>query len=137
MLVNRIGMPCFKVDERMIWVEIIGLPLCAWGFNAFKKVACMFGKFIFFEAEESITMSSGRVCISTKSHNFIFERVQVDVHGVMFEVHVHELGSWSINITDDSLDTSSSFDVNDIDMVADSVKENSLDDLNDLHYNLN
>ncbi|GJY11142.1 RNA-directed DNA polymerase, eukaryota, reverse transcriptase zinc-binding domain protein [Tanacetum coccineum] len=94
------ALPSFKVDERMIWVEISGLPLCAWGFNAFKKVVCMFGKFIFFEAEESIAMSSGRVC------------------------------SWSINIIDDSLDTSSSFDVNDIDKVADSVEENSLDDLN-------
>ncbi|GJY52793.1 RNA-directed DNA polymerase, eukaryota, reverse transcriptase zinc-binding domain protein [Tanacetum coccineum] len=84
--------PSFKVDERLIWVEINGLPLCAWGSNAFKKVV---------------------------------------VHGEIFEVHVYELGTWSINITDDSIDTSSHIDVNEIEKVANSVEENSVDDLND------
>ncbi|GJT29361.1 hypothetical protein Tco_0909636 [Tanacetum coccineum] len=51
--------PSFKVNERMIWIEIRGLSLCAWGSNAYKKVADMFGKFMFFEAEESTEMSSG------------------------------------------------------------------------------
>ncbi|GJT41350.1 hypothetical protein Tco_0941215 [Tanacetum coccineum] len=87
-----------RLDERIVWIEISGLHLCAWGSNAFKKVA---------------------------------------FHGEMFDIHVHELGTWSISITINSLDTSSNVDVNDIDKVADVVEENSIDDLNDLNDNLN
>ncbi|GJU14888.1 RNA-directed DNA polymerase, eukaryota, reverse transcriptase zinc-binding domain protein [Tanacetum coccineum] len=87
--------PSFKVDERMVWIEISGLPLCAWGSNSFKKVARMFGKFMFFEAEESTAMSSGRVCISTRSHYRISEKVYVEIHGDLFDVQVHELGHWN------------------------------------------
>nr|GEX25411.1 RNA-directed DNA polymerase, eukaryota [Tanacetum cinerariifolium] len=114
--------PSLKVDERMICVEINRLPFCAWGSNAFKKVACMFRKFMFFDNEESTAMISSRVCISTKSYNFVSERVKVEVNRVMFDVHVHELGSWSINVIDGSLDTSSNSYVNDIDKFADSVE---------------
>ncbi|GJW89538.1 hypothetical protein Tco_0164878 [Tanacetum coccineum] len=46
--------PSFKVDERMIWIKIRGIPLCAWGSNSYNKVADMFGKFMVFEAEELI-----------------------------------------------------------------------------------
>ncbi|GKB31451.1 RNA-directed DNA polymerase, eukaryota, reverse transcriptase zinc-binding domain protein [Tanacetum coccineum] len=129
--------PSFKVDERMVWIEISGLPLCAWGSNAFKKVACMFGKFMFFEAEESTAMSSGRVCISTRSHYRISEKVNVEVHGELFDVHVHELGTWSTSITDNSLDTFSNVDINDINKVEDVVEENPIEDSNDLNDNLN
>ncbi|GJZ31068.1 RNA-directed DNA polymerase, eukaryota, reverse transcriptase zinc-binding domain protein, partial [Tanacetum coccineum] len=67
--------PSFKVDERMIWIEISGLHLCAWGSNAFKKVTSLFGKFKFFEDEESTAMSSGRVCArnSHKDEKIYFE----------------------------------------------------------------
>ncbi|GKB82189.1 RNA-directed DNA polymerase, eukaryota [Tanacetum coccineum] len=53
-------------------------------------------------------MSSGRVCISTRSHKFVSEKVLVEIHGETFEAQVHEL-----------------------EKVKDSIEENSLDDLND------
>ncbi|GJV12046.1 RNA-directed DNA polymerase, eukaryota, reverse transcriptase zinc-binding domain protein [Tanacetum coccineum] len=90
----------FYVDERMVWVEISGLPLCAWGSNAFKKVASSVGRFMFFENDNSEAMSLGRVCVATRQKSFISEGVQVTVHGVDYDVQVKELGSWSINIKD-------------------------------------
>ncbi|GJS66565.1 RNA-directed DNA polymerase, eukaryota [Tanacetum coccineum] len=132
--------PSFKVDERMIWVEISGMPLCAWGSNAFKKVASLFGKFVFFEAEDSIAMSAGRMCIATKSHKHISEKVLVEVHGEHFEVHVQEISTWSVNIIDNSQDTSSNIDVKEVVKdaeVTNSMEDDSIDDLNDLNGNLN
>nr|GFB50415.1 hypothetical protein [Tanacetum cinerariifolium] len=111
--------PSFKLDERMIWVEISGMPLRAWGSNAFKK---------------------GRMCIATKSHKHISEKVLVEVHGEHFEVHVHEISTWSVNIFDNSRDTSSNIDVNEVikeAKVANSVENYSIDDLNDLNENQN
>nr|GEV68518.1 RNA-directed DNA polymerase, eukaryota, reverse transcriptase zinc-binding domain protein [Tanacetum cinerariifolium] len=63
--------------------------------------------------------------------------MHVQIHEETFEVQMHELGNWSINITDDSLDTSSSVGINDIEKVEDSIEENFVNDLNDLNDNLN
>ncbi|GKE73891.1 hypothetical protein Tco_1535932, partial [Tanacetum coccineum] len=90
----------FYVDERMAWVEISGLPLCAWGSNAYKKVASLMGKFMFFDNDSSTAISLGRVCVATRQKSFISEVVQVTIHGEEYDVHVQELGSWSINLDD-------------------------------------
>ncbi|GJX04307.1 hypothetical protein Tco_0190223 [Tanacetum coccineum] len=110
----------FCVDERMVWVEISGLPLCTWGSNAFKKVAASVVKFMFFEDDKSAAMSMGR---------FISEVVKVVIHGEEYDVHIHELGSWSINL--DHLSSKNS----DSDSKVDSESKNEEDSENedDLH----
>ncbi|GJV44754.1 RNA-directed DNA polymerase, eukaryota, reverse transcriptase zinc-binding domain protein [Tanacetum coccineum] len=71
-----------------------------------------------------------RICISTNSHNFVSERVLAEVHRVNYDVHVHELGTWNINIIDETLDSSEKLDVNG-NYLAD------LNDLNDLKETIN
>ncbi|GJW58702.1 hypothetical protein Tco_0105433 [Tanacetum coccineum] len=127
--------PSFKIDERLIWIEINGLPLCDWGSSAFKKVACLFGNFMFFESEQSASMCLGSVYISTKTHKFISEKVDVEIHGEIFEVQVHELGTWKVNIVDeneDSQDSASNEDENEMEKVADTFDDNSVDGLEDI-----
>nr|GEZ79989.1 RNA-directed DNA polymerase, eukaryota [Tanacetum cinerariifolium] len=91
--------PLFRVDERMIWLKISGLPICAWGLNSYKKIASLFGKFKFFEYEET-SISLGRVCISTKSIKQISVTIKVEVNGELFDDNVLEIGTWNTNITD-------------------------------------
>nr|GEV03788.1 RNA-directed DNA polymerase, eukaryota [Tanacetum cinerariifolium] len=87
----KIVSPFFRVDERLIWIEINSLPLCGWGSAAFKKVASMFGKFMFFETEQSVAICMGRVCVATKSHQLVSEKFRVEIRGEMFDFHVQEI----------------------------------------------
>ncbi|GJR37128.1 hypothetical protein Tco_1212812 [Tanacetum coccineum] len=90
----------FSVDERMVWVAISVLPICACGSNAYKKVASTVGKFMFFENDNSASMSLGRVCVATKQKSLVSEGVQVSIHGEYYTAQLQELGSWNINIED-------------------------------------
>ncbi|GKB48572.1 RNA-directed DNA polymerase, eukaryota, reverse transcriptase zinc-binding domain protein [Tanacetum coccineum] len=132
-----IFLPSFKVDERMIWIEISGLPFCAWGSNAYKKVASLFCKFKFFEDEESTAMSLGKVFISTRSYKQVSETIKVEVNREIFDIYVHEIGTWNINIDDNTSDSSSHSDVNHLDKKDISVEDKLDDDLDDLNGMLN
>nr|GEU81583.1 RNA-directed DNA polymerase, eukaryota, reverse transcriptase zinc-binding domain protein [Tanacetum cinerariifolium] len=93
--------PSFTVIERLIWIDVIGLPLCAWGSNAIKKVTSLFGKFMFFDSNNEEIMSMGRVCIATKRLYSISELVSVGIHGKKFDVLVKEIGTWNPKIMND------------------------------------
>nr|GEU45265.1 reverse transcriptase domain-containing protein [Tanacetum cinerariifolium] len=65
------------------------------------------------------------------------EKVKVEVDVEIFKTLVHEIGTWCINIMDESLDLSSTEDENDIEKFTDTFEDYSVDDLDDVIKNLN
>nr|GEW98540.1 hypothetical protein [Tanacetum cinerariifolium] len=95
------------------WIEVSGLPLCAWGSSAFKKIANLFDKFNFFNDDVEDSMCMGRACITTKIQSFISEKVNVTIKDSNFNVHVKEIGTWSTLISND-MDSNESDDDHDM-----------------------
>ncbi|GJV46619.1 RNA-directed DNA polymerase, eukaryota, reverse transcriptase zinc-binding domain protein [Tanacetum coccineum] len=96
-----------------------------------------FGKFLFFEKEDSSALSSGRVCISSKSHGLISESVQVEINNELFEATVQEISFWCIKIIDDYIDLSSNDNIKDADTSSESIDDHSVDDFKYIQTNLN
>ena len=74
----------FKVDERIVCVELDGLPLSAWTSNAFKNVAGIWGDPLFIDEDQNECLANGRVCIKTKIHESISDVCSVSINNENF-----------------------------------------------------
>ncbi|GJR68404.1 RNA-directed DNA polymerase, eukaryota [Tanacetum coccineum] len=88
----------FILDERVVWIEIGGLPLNAWTPNAFKKIAESWGDPLFVDEDPNEIVSIGRVCIKTKIHGHINETCKVIILGKAYNVSVKEFAGWTPDI---------------------------------------
>ncbi|PWA66147.1 hypothetical protein CTI12_AA331330 [Artemisia annua] len=121
----------FVVDERMVWIEIEGLPLCAWSSEALKKIGRLWGTFMFFDDDSGENVSCGRLCIRTSHKSIISEVIKVVVAEVSYIVRVREVGVWSTDIKKQNEESDSNLSVDgseELDMEDDLdmyVKENN------------
>ncbi|PWA67905.1 hypothetical protein CTI12_AA244900 [Artemisia annua] len=84
----------FVVNERLVWLEISKLPLCAWNSCVFKKIATLWGEVLFADEDESNSLSIGKVCVKTGNMSAIQEPVSVDIEGKKYEIFVKEMATW-------------------------------------------
>ncbi|PWA43051.1 hypothetical protein CTI12_AA538570 [Artemisia annua] len=84
----------FVIKERAIWIEIQGMPLCAWSMVEYKKVASMYGNILFSDDELEEHRSSGKICVCSKSKGPINETRTVIVDGKEYEISVREIADW-------------------------------------------
>ncbi|GKF18332.1 RNA-directed DNA polymerase, eukaryota [Tanacetum coccineum] len=95
----------FVLDERVVWIEIRGLPLNAWIPKAFKKIANNWGIPLFVNEDPNEIVSTGRVCIKTKVQGHIKENCKVVVLGKYYMVFLFKnLTDWNPDINDMDMD---------------------------------
>ncbi|KAL4571452.1 hypothetical protein LXL04_018212 [Taraxacum kok-saghyz] len=71
----------FVVDERLIWVELKGLPLAAWSDSVVEKVISKWGELMFVEDGNVYPLASRRVCIAYANRNKLSEELLINVGG--------------------------------------------------------
>ncbi|GJR88928.1 RNA-directed DNA polymerase, eukaryota [Tanacetum coccineum] len=85
----------FVSDERVVWVDIEGIPLHAWSRDTFTRIRNKWGEAL--NIEDTIDSSFGRkrLCISTKHHVSILESFKIIAKGKVFMVRAKELFTWN------------------------------------------
>ncbi|GJR40439.1 RNA-directed DNA polymerase, eukaryota [Tanacetum coccineum] len=105
-LVNHVGInswfqviqevnPDFVSDERVVWLDIEGVPLYAWSRKSFDKIGNKWGEVLNIEDSYETSFGRKRLCILTKHPVSIFESFKIIVKGKVYMVRAKELFTWT------------------------------------------
>lgn len=84
----------FVPRERMVWLDIEGIPFVAWSVDTIKRVARIWGDVVYMDDEHEDNVYSSRVCVESLKKGIVMENVEVDVEGKRYEVRVREVTGW-------------------------------------------
>ncbi|KAI3769750.1 hypothetical protein L6452_00863 [Arctium lappa] len=84
----------FKVMERLIWLDVEGVPIKAWSFKSFTMIVRKWGEVIFKDDDDGNNLYSSRICIKSSHPSLIFETVKVILEGNVHYVRVKEVCGW-------------------------------------------
>nr|GEV08213.1 nucleotide-binding alpha-beta plait domain-containing protein [Tanacetum cinerariifolium] len=98
------------IDERVIWVEVEGVPSKWWSRNTFSRIASRWGALLNEEALKEEGYHSNRSCICTKLKTVVFDSFKMVYRGMTCWVHAIEVPCWVIDFEEDGEE---GYDVND------------------------
>nr|GEY97649.1 RNA-directed DNA polymerase, eukaryota, nucleotide-binding alpha-beta plait domain protein [Tanacetum cinerariifolium] len=98
----------FVCDERLVWVSIEGLPVKALTLNTFIKIISSWGKLVDIDEYENCSLLCIRVCVKTKPHIFINDRVKIIIKGQLHWICVKEREAWIPEFNNETEDDTSS-----------------------------
>ncbi|GJV75285.1 RNA-directed DNA polymerase, eukaryota, partial [Tanacetum coccineum] len=109
----------FAAKERIVWVDIEGVPLNAWSHPTFKKIGSIWGEMVDLEEENDTLFARKRICIKTSHMENILESFKLIVKGKVFWVRAKELFTW--------VPSFKTVPVNEVSLDDESVKANDMD----------
>ncbi|GJR59659.1 RNA-directed DNA polymerase, eukaryota [Tanacetum coccineum] len=85
----------FAAKERIVWVDIEGVPLNAWSRSTFQKIGSKWGEMVELEEGNDDLFARKRICIKTNHAENILESFKLIVKGKVFWARAKELFVWS------------------------------------------
>ncbi|GJS13388.1 RNA-directed DNA polymerase, eukaryota [Tanacetum coccineum] len=85
----------FVSGERIVWMDIEGIPLNAWSQETFVKIGKKWGEALDLEDSADTSFGRKRICVITKHPVCILETFKVIVKGRVFIARAKELYTWN------------------------------------------
>nr|GEU98108.1 hypothetical protein [Tanacetum cinerariifolium] len=85
----------FVAKERIVWVDIEGVPLNAWSRSTFQKIASKWGEMVELEDGYDGLFARKRIYIKTSQTENILESFKIIVKGKVFWARAKEIFVWS------------------------------------------
>nr|GEY82122.1 RNA-directed DNA polymerase, eukaryota [Tanacetum cinerariifolium] len=89
----------FVSEERIVWMDIEGIPLNAWSRETFVKIGKKSGEALDVEDSADTSFGRKRICVMTKHPVCILETFKVIVKGRVFLARAKELFTWNPSFT--------------------------------------
>ncbi|GKB76220.1 RNA-directed DNA polymerase, eukaryota [Tanacetum coccineum] len=90
----------FVSNERVVWVDIEGVPLYAWKRETFVKIGKKWGELVDIEDASATTFGRKRLCIITTLPSSIIETFKIIIKGKVFMIRAKELFMWNPSFLD-------------------------------------
>ncbi|GJY01398.1 RNA-directed DNA polymerase, eukaryota [Tanacetum coccineum] len=85
----------FVSKERIVWVDIEGIPLHVWSRETFLKIGRKWGETMDIEESSISSFARKRLCIKTSMADNILESFKVIFKGKLYTVRAKELFAWT------------------------------------------
>ncbi|GKD53039.1 RNA-directed DNA polymerase, eukaryota, nucleotide-binding alpha-beta plait domain protein [Tanacetum coccineum] len=85
----------FVSDERIVWVDIEGIPINVWSRETFMRIGKKWGETLDIEDNVDSSFGRKRLCIKTKQPLSILESFKIIFKGKVLMVRAKELFTWN------------------------------------------
>ncbi|GJV14708.1 RNA-directed DNA polymerase, eukaryota, nucleotide-binding alpha-beta plait domain protein [Tanacetum coccineum] len=118
------AIPDFVCEDRIVWVDIEGIPMNLWSRQTFEKIGNIWGEVLDIEENSCSSFARKRLCIRTKKPDNILESFKIVFKGKLYFGRAKELFVWNPSIKNyDSSSSSDDEDSSDDNSVRDSLSK--------------
>ncbi|GKD98469.1 hypothetical protein Tco_1382366 [Tanacetum coccineum] len=99
--------PSFVSEDRLVWISTEGLPFNTWNNNAYVKIISQWGTLSEVDTTLDSSSSAKKICVVTKVHTIINQRIKIIVNGKIYWICVKELEAWAPEFNNEFCENSS------------------------------